>query len=981
MDISPFVGTAASTATNVPQRRKKMATYGKATRRPLSTLHAGDSSPEAPKKTEAVPTKGHGRLGVSEKSTNGTSKGKLVRPDPTKAVGTASAIFDVPSSDEDDYATVSPARRKPAPTSRDRSTTSGQISGVTSPGNETASDATPASKKRKRGSAEPEVQLQQELDTYVRSTIDTNGQEKGATKGSRANRVRQAAGGFSQKNRLQNKKAADGSRPRPVRNAVRDIVQETKRSPEGSSSPRVVIETRSPHKPVSRPGRSRPHIKQGLSAPASLQQMLSTDDEQIDERSRRQPLQLPSTPPRSDPMDLDESDLPDTPPQQDMDPAATPTPIESVTPRQHKAWSGLLGSTATDSPSKLGMSRLRIRGASSSLAALARSSSDIPQTTHTRYVRLVDTLKENAPIDDEDGSSELDSELQDSSQAAEQIIDDPADIMEVDAPKGPVTQAGPRFTYSQQRSYLQESNPGDEMFDFLMPSPEVPKASQHSSKNVSQSQSTQNDSDQEESQGAIRSVHELKAAGGNVRFVDDFEHLLNDVQDRSKTATSRRRSAILELATKFIDKTYVGRMIDQGLDVRLIKACEGLQDTIFNFTFLAGIAFIADAGVSLSALRHIHRSECMGTITALLDVDTDIKSIAKDRKSNMSKVAQGSVGDFRGIIQESAIWTDKPEVVSPRVVALKSLELLVRKMREAGSSDELLAEPLITKLISIDELNLASAPTSAPQTLFLVELALSTLESGSVTSVTSKRKSSWTPSLHKRLVALLPPLLTSSTNDANSRIEPLALRLTLNLTNNNPRVCDIFAAPALIADISCMVTQRFDLLRTSDLSDEARIATVDRLILTLGALINLAEFSDRARSAVLLPTSDNNGDHNNDAASIPPSPPVNGLVTAFRAGRDRAAEADSLESSHINVAHGYLAVLLGNLCQNDEVRREVRRQLPGQRLDGLVEAVEEFILYHRKVDMEGSFEGEEGKDMWICWTERLGGVVGRLREV
>jgi hypothetical protein len=89
------------------------------------------------------------------------------------------------------------------------------------------------------------------------------------------------------------------------------------------------------------------------------------------------------------------------------------------------------------------------------------------------------------------------------------------------------------------------------------------------------------------------------------------------------------------------------------------------------------------------------------------------------------------------------------------------------------------------------------------------------------------------------------------------------------------------------------------------------------------------------------------------------------------------------------VANGYLAVALGNLCENAQVRQKVRTRLgasgPSSGLPVLIRTVEEFILYHQNVDgilrkdADTSMAGDEGGDVWANHTERLQCVVRRLK--
>jgi hypothetical protein len=69
---------------------------------------------------------------------------------------------------------------------------------------------------------------------------------------------------------------------------------------------------------------------------------------------------------------------------------------------------------------------------------------------------------------------------------------------------------------------------------------------------------------------------------------------------------------------------------------------------------------------------------------------------------------------------------------------------------------------------------------------------------------------------------------------------------------------------------------------------------------------------------------------------------------------------------------------LGNLCQDSIVRQKVAARLPNSSLAELIGAMDNFILYHQKVDME-AFEGEEGAEVYAGFTTRLKAVVEKLR--
>lgn len=88
-----------------------------------------------------------------------------------------------------------------------------------------------------------------------------------------------------------------------------------------------------------------------------------------------------------------------------------------------------------------------------------------------------------------------------------------------------------------------------------------------------------------------------------------------------------------------------------------------------------------------------------------------------------------------------------------------------------------------------------------------------------------------------------------------------------------------------------------------------------------------------------------------------------------------------MEKTHSNVAFGYLAVLLGNLCLNRRVKQQVCAQLPGATLRPLSDAVGEFLHYHKKVDDQ--FQSADGDDATAQdgFTARLQMMVDRLNEI
>ncbi|KAF2802640.1 uncharacterized protein BDZ99DRAFT_201368 [Mytilinidion resinicola] len=799
--------------------------------------------------------------------------------------------------------------------------------------------------------------------------------------------------------------------------ASRDVKKKIQFAEDGISAPRPnkaeVI-----HKPQRTRTRTVPvtaPLSKGQSAPAKLHNMLAVRES----RPVRYPSPIPSIPssPQEDyAMENTEYSemLPSTPPPRQSALPRSPMRSGAVTPRQRQAWSKLLGDD-TVTPGMLKLEDLRIsseRRESKMAAKLGRSSSDIPHTMHTKRPRLIDSLKKSAPpSDDEDDGTEeeeeeeeVESKVVDAPQglptrtekrtygrvertllAAPQDVGNITEDMDIDidaaeasqsSQSAPILADGPKRTYAKQRSYLNEANLEAELlFSLPMESP-APAAQRRGLNAKPQSGLAKLDDDEDDDQptNTVRSIHELRKGGEILRFRTDIEALLDDINDTTSYGRARRRSAMLELATKLSDAAIVHRVIELGLDRQLFSRLSSSEDPIFNFTAAATTAFVIKAGVAPGVLEHIYNTGAATCFASLLERDTDILRIAKERKSNLSKLAQKDVIEFRKVVHDSALWKDdRPGLISPQLVALRGLDLLVRGLRKVGSKDDLQDDQVVSKLLEIADTHvedLKSDQMQAPDFKTL-KLCLSITESLSLSGV---KVGVWSSKSLKRVASMMPffidTLGTESTDTAlemKATLDRLAIRLVINLTNNNVRACEIFSTSALVLPLCRSIDRFFNILDEDQIDEESRETILESLYLSLGAMINLAEFSDAARGAVC------------EKKASEGDVMLERLVIHFLSGTERAAEADSLEASRSNVAYGYLTVLLGNLCQNTDVKRKVVRKLPNQKIDILVNAVTEFIEYNLRVDQEvRMLEGDEGREVWSGFTERLGKVVQRL---
>jgi hypothetical protein len=89
-------------------------------------------------------------------------------------------------------------------------------------------------------------------------------------------------------------------------------------------------------------------------------------------------------------------------------------------------------------------------------------------------------------------------------------------------------------------------------------------------------------------------------------------------------------------------------------------------------------------------------------------------------------------------------------------------------------------------------------------------------------------------------------------------------------------------------------------------------------------------------------------------------------------------QADSEAKSQLNVALGYLSVLLGYLCLYAPVRRVFTSSHSARSLGPLLDSIREFISHHRAMEASLLDAGVEDSRAQGGYTERLEGLVDQL---
>lgn len=727
-------------------------------------------------------------------------------------------------------------------------------------------------------------------------------------------------------------------------------------------------QTAAPESVIDKPKRTRtrtvpvirqPKMMKGQSSPAVLREMLP-----IEQATKPSHKDTPEVLPSDDTMyDIPDSVMtPVRPTSLGRTKNSTPG---SVTPRQKDLFSTLLGSTAPPKTPASALAALQLtdKKPRSLLGALARSKSDVAYSSQSRKTRLIDTLKDDhTSSDDEEGESDEDADSTIVTSHGDDHEKTPVQTRRilVEETSGDVTMnekiAGdsqtsqlssaaatrPRLTYAAQRSYLQEANPEDE---FLMS-----MDMDDSWKTDSQTVST-DDEDAPTSQP--RNHHELKKYGQNTMFSWDMEESIREISVDAKR--SGRRSAMMDLCVKMADAGFVSQLLDSGFMHKLLENLGTPTDTIFDFIAAASVLFILQTKPTFSVVDQIHKSGVVTTLMSLLDGDVDISRVARDRKSSMSKIAQESLAEFRMLVCAAKAWSSSTlEQISPRLVALKTIDLLIQSLRESGSTEALFTPTDIAKIVSVcpSPSTYNKATRSSSQDSLVLDLAISILET---VSITDQDSSTWPT----RVLQHLAEVITIFFEDEGLTRTVEAMKLCMNLTNNKPKACQPFSNRAFVQPLVQSLVSAFELLNSGDLGEKHQAA----LTLSLGAMINLAELSDEARVNAVVDT---------DC--------LEALVKTYIVGSERAARATSFEESEVGVKANFLGVLLGMLCLNAAARSKIQALLPSQQLSLLLQNMRVFARIHETVDEKTAsrFEGPEGQEALNNYYVRIMLVVQKL---
>ena len=554
-------------------------------------------------------------------------------------------------------------------------------------------------------------------------------------------------------------------------------------------------------------------------------------------------------------------------------------------PKPKSEWTGENGSTGYFSPGGLDMPRLRISSTSKPAESvlrgehLNRTRARSAVLSGSRRTRLIDKLTESYIVESDE---EFDEEISSQPRELAQAISNSSEVAQATIASNPrrlghnlqgtiqqsplgtrslVPAPGPRITYAaKNRTVLREQEDDlllnatlSENLSSIKPSRRiVPAMNSHKDQ-----ENYRDAEDLEDSEGyqatSMRSIHELREAGGNARIVQEMESLLDDIEN--SVSISQERSALQELTKRLGESSFTRQFIDKNLDFRLTGRISSSTDCLVKTLLVAALLRIIKSPIISNSLHHMASQAIVTFLCDGVRESQNVLALAANRKSNMSRYSQAEFQRLTdSLLKSSSLWTyGSPKHLTLRSLSLQCLEYVVRYSREAGFMQDLLSardvESLVAILVPLSGHTLSNLAVEAD-----LLLALSILESSTVSYHISKESPDrlWTSQSLQRVIHFLTCIQGMQFENLD-RIWTLALRLSLNLTNNSPSTCDLFSTVEIIKVVLEIIQANFLALSTNRL-DDSQDLIIDNLVLSLGFLINLAERSEETRKLFLLPS-------------------------------------------------------------------------------------------------------------------------------
>ncbi|PYH88498.1 hypothetical protein BO71DRAFT_338713 [Aspergillus ellipticus CBS 707.79] len=521
---------------------------------------------------------------------------------------------------------------------------------------------------------------------------------------------------------------------------------------------------------------------------------------------------------------------------------------------------------------------------------------------------------------------------------------------------------GSRVTYARQRSFL-----GDSMRmtaiddgDVLAPSLGSGETSHSYISHQHEQQRTPTPDDEEEKDSRpVRSIHELRQAGDNARFQESVEVIFEEIED-SSNSSSGICNGFAQLCLKLSEPAFVRRFSEYGFIERLVRCIKSNQDVVSTSLALCAYRMVCLGGsFSHTSLRSFW-TKILKIYPMLLTNNDNILSLATGPTTKLSKTTQESLKEALPHISSIIFEQELSLEFSPCLVTLSCIQFCLNTFLIKGDNIGPLPAALLDRIVELlisngkDSKSPSSSEGSQLMTVAFLVLENYTMLSGAL-GFDHCYYSRVLFQHHDRFIGF-------GRETRNHQISTLYTRVILNLTNNDPSLCEEVATSDMVPNLVKIAIAEFpDVPKNPSMEENNPFNAV---ILALGILINLSEQSEMSRASFLKPA------HN--SVSL-----LQLLLQHFSSGVSYIEKAGTVPEIHYNVVIGYLSIVLVTLCLNQEAASQVKESMSGRGLTLALSTAEEFLQYHQKVDQDSQLFETRGRE--IKPTTRLKNVLSQIR--
>lgn len=467
----------------------------------------------------------------------------------------------------------------------------------------------------------------------------------------------------------------------------------------------------------------------------------------------------------------------------------------------------------------------------------------------------------------------------------------------------------------------------------------------------------------------LKSIHELRQAGSNDRFSRDLEGLLLDIDPVAAGAKkSLRVHASMKLFTKLSQEAFATFILDQGLD-RLVQWSRQIEDKTSQL--LLSMIFwrlIHVKGASPVRVRSI--LQAVATSTSLI-TDFDIfANLVKSREENLPKQMVRELIKFESeIIVGDMLPAYEGDDIVPATIVLAALHDALQKLIQAGLSNVSMSDQSIKKIVHILTQITNQTRNETEQDRFLTKTVLSLLKlfSGPLESDLGLNANECVV-LGNTLGLIVDGALEGRSEDLLQAV----LHFAVSLCNDKPAVCRNINGSAFVGSVLALSNDRFtSLVKIANDSGSIDTAMLDSIILSLASLLNITEYDDNVRVELATQKSKSSTSTN-----------LMTLVGIYVQAAPQADTAMTAEKVQLQVAFGWLSLLICNLCLEDSIWAETQQflQQSNLALSDVVASAKELLIHLQTVEM-GSRQATEDESTIALdgFTLRFGAILAAVK--